>query len=288
MHDADTEKQSESAGRRGALAFAAALAGALMLAACGGAPEAPAPQPEAAPAAEPTPEPEPGPEPAAKADPEPAPEPVAAPAAGPKPAFATARDVWSAAPTLGSAVRAATRTSGTYGAAHSSEWQSVSASASPAGGGALRIAVGSPYSGLSFDSAGGAVFEVEPGVATTAQVVVNRDDDNASRWSTFGWWMALRGRDFIASAPTRPTVTGVEIGAFADGPEFRAAPVSLPLTGTATYRGPARGWYSAEIGSDGNAPGRRLAFGSGNPGSTLAGEFEGTASFEIRYDETSA
>ena len=287
MHDTDDLRKSKAVGRGGALGFAAPLVGAaLLLAACGGgggAVPAPQPDPEPAPAAEPEPEPEPdtGPEPAVQADPEPEPVPE------PMPAFAAARDVWGAVPTLSSAVRATTRTNrfaAFRGVSHSSEWRSASASVSPAGGGALRIAVGSAASGLSFDSSGGAVFDVEPGLATTGRVVVNRDDDDAGRWSTLGWWMALRGRDFIASAPgSSPTVTAVEIGAFADGPEFRTPPVSLPLVGTATYRGPAHGWYSAEIGSDGNDPGRRLAIGSGNPGSTLAGEFVGTAQFEIRY-----
>ena len=105
-----------------------------------------------------------------------------------------------------------------------------------------------------------------------------------------------RGRDFIASAPASPTVTGVEVGAFAGGPEFRTPPALLPLTGTATYRGLVHGFYTAEIGTDGNDAGGgristgggwyccRLAIGSGNPGSTLAGEFEGSAAFEIRSD----
>ena len=155
------------------------------------------------------------------------------------------------------------------------EGHRASASASPADGGAVRITVGLPASGLSFDSAGGAVFDVEPNLATVGRVIVNRADDDAGRWSTFGWWMAARGRDFMASALASPTVTGVEVSAFADEPEFRTPPVSLPLTGTATYRGPMHGFYKAEIGTD---------EGGYTPGSTLPGEFSGTAQFAIRYD----
>ena len=279
MHDTDTERQTEPAGRRGALGVAALLvAAALMVAACGGGGgAAPAPQadPELAPAAEPDPkpepEPEPKPEPAAKADPEP--EPAPAPAPEPQPAFAESPDVWAAAPVLASAVKAAQHVDFGAGVSQSSEGHRASASASPAGGGVVRITVGPPASGLSFDSAGGAVFDVEPNLATTARVIVNRDD--AGRWSTFGWWLAARGRDFIASAPASPAVASVEVGAFADGPEFRTPPASLPRTGTGTYRGPTRGFYTAEIGTDGGDLAR---------GSTVAGEFEGRLVVTVRYN----
>ena len=300
MHDTDTLREPEPAGRCDALGFAALLAGAaLLLAACGGgsgaAAPAPQPDPDPAPAANPEPEPaakaEPEPEPAAKAEPEP--EPAPAPAPEPQPAFASAPDVWTAAPAMAmtSAARAARQADAFGGATQSSEGRRASASVSPAVEGAVRISV--PASGLSFDSAGGAVFEVENELATTARVVVNRDDADADRWSTFGWWMAARGRDFIASAPTSPTVTGVEIGAFADGPEFRTPPASLPVIGKAVYSGSAHGFYASEIGTDGNDPRwstggglccRYSHIGFGSPGSTFVGEFTGRAQFTIRYD----
>ena len=282
MHDTDTE-DTEPACRRGVVAFAALLASAvLLLAACGGGGGAtPAPQVDPELAAEPDPEPEPEPE--SKADPEPEPEPESkadpepepVPAPKPQPAFSASPDVWAAAPVLASVVRAAQHVDFGAGVSQSSEGHRASASASPAGGDAVRITVGPPASGLSFDSAGGAVFDVEPNLATTARVIVNRDDDNAGRWSTFGWWMAVRGRDFIASAPTPLAVTSVEVGAFADGPEFRTPPASLPRTGRANYGGSTRGFYTAEIGTDG---------GNLASGSTVAGEFHGSLVVTVHYN----
>ena len=75
-----------------------------------------------------------------------------------------------------------------------------------------------------------------------------------------GYWMHLEG----TADPLR--ITGVEVGAFVDGPELSSSP-ALPSIGTASYQGPAAGIYSTRYGSDTLAP----------VGSTEIGEFSATA-----------
>lgn len=62
-----------------------------------------------------------------------------------------------------------------------------------------------------------------------------------------GYWMSLEG----TTDPLR--ITGVEVGAFVDGPEL-SSPPTLPTIGTASYQGPAAGIYATRFGSDSQVP----------------------------------
>ena len=117
--------------------------------------------------------------------------------------------------------------------------------------------------------------------ATAGRVIVDTDDEGD--WMALGYWWQLRGRDFMQAAGRLPTLEAVEIGAFADGPEFERSPANLPVTGSATYRGSAHGVYMAEYGTDSSdqthighlrEPGRRDMF---------AGEFEAGMSLTMDY-----
>ena len=117
--------------------------------------------------------------------------------------------------------------------------------------------------------------------ATAGRVIVDTDDEGD--WMALGYWWQLRGRDFMQAAARLPTLEAVEIGAFADGPEFERSPANLPVTGSATYRGSAHGAYMAEYGTDASDsthlghlrdPGRR---------DTFAGEFEAGMSLTMDY-----
>ena len=123
--------------------------------------------------------------------------------------------------------------------------------------------------------------------AVAGRVIVDSDGAKTGfwdpNWMTLGYWWQLRGRDFMRAAARLPTLEGVEILAFADGPEFRRSPANLPVTGSATYRGSAHGVYMAEYGTDSSdqthighlrEPGRRDMF---------AGEFEAGMSLTMDY-----
>ena len=81
-----------------------------------------------------------------------------------------------------------------------------------------------------------------------AFVSVNPGDP--ADYTTFGYWLTLR-------APAG-TLMGIEIGAFADGPEFdKNRPPEIPVIGTARYEGIASGWYASQYGGDVAARTRR-------------------------------
>lgn len=105
-----------------------------------------------------------------------------------------------------------------------------------------------PRSGAGRDTRHWRVLDVAADNATTGRVVIDTDAETADDWLSFGYWLKLRGRDFIASAPRLPTVEAVEFGAFAAGPEFANSPASLPDRGTATYNGQAVGAWMARFG----------------------------------------
>ena len=67
----------------------------------------------------------------------------------------------------------------------------------------------------------------------------------------------------------------VHIGAFVDGPEIDLnSPPTMPVSGTATYFGPAAGLYAAEYGSDAlSAPRGSLEVGEFGGGVTLSADF---------------
>ena len=93
---------------------------------------------------------------------------------------------------------------------------------------------------------------------TLALVAVDRSNRDPADYLAGGYWL----RHEPASVPS------VQIGAFVDGPELDIeTPATLRVTGTASYRGRAAGLYAAEYGTDATAP----------PGSGEFGEFSGSA-----------
>ncbi len=81
-----------------------------------------------------------------------------------------------------------------------------------------------------------------------------------------GYWLHIAGNW------ANGTVSGVEVGAFVDGPELDNDPV--PTSGTATYRGLAGGLFAARFGTDDpNVPAGTHEIGEYN------GEFMATADF---------
>ena len=93
---------------------------------------------------------------------------------------------------------------------------------------------------------------------TLALIAVDRSNGDPADYLAGGYWLRYEP----ASVPS------VQIGAFVDGPELDlAAPATLPVAGTASYRGRAAGLYAAEYGTDATVP----------PGSGEIGEFSGSA-----------
>ena len=131
-----------------------------------------------------------------------------------------------------------------------------------------------------FESSGGAVTDIRTDGAVFGRTVWNDGDDDNRRWSSWGWWVEYRARDFIANAP-RTWIQQPELGVFVDGPEFRASPASLPETGSATYRGPAMGVFASDVGEvDSSVVPRRTE----RPTDSLyAGEFTGSAEITMTY-----
>ena len=66
-----------------------------------------------------------------------------------------------------------------------------------------------------------------------------------------GYYLHIAGENLISSAPT---VTNVEMGAFADGLDYRTQPEHLPSRGTAYYSGPASGFAVFRYGGDARHP----------------------------------
>ena len=95
-----------------------------------------------------------------------------------------------------------------------------------------------------------------PGHSGREDVLVKVENTNATlgRFSTSwsnadptdylagGYWLHITGNAGLA------TITGVEVGAFVDGPELSSAP-TLPNLGQASYAGPAGGLYAFQYGN---------------------------------------
>ena len=81
-----------------------------------------------------------------------------------------------------------------------------------------------------------------------------------------GYWIHFEG----TTDPLR--VTGAEMGAFVGGPELKHPPRSLPVTGRATYRGVAEGFYASRYGSDTDAVGS-TEIGAFNAVAALVADF---------------
>ena len=96
---------------------------------------------------------------------------------------------------------------------------------------------------------------------SVAQAGVLWEVSNPLSYLSMGYWMHFSG-DLLSL-----DITGGEIGTFVDGPELDlSAPPDMPISGTASYSGPANGIYAAQYGTDTVGP----------PGSTIIGEYFGT------------
>ena len=274
MHDTDTLRQSEPAGRRSATLALAALAGAtLLLAACGGGGGSPAPaaQPKPQPAAE-EPKAEAKPEPAAKYD----------PVHGPyDPSVHGPIEVEIERNSFDNIAAV-------FALGHTAERHDTSFDPRPShlGGSTTLLEGGEIY--MRWTDAGdvptGGRFKVEQGThiretehrrVSYGKVIHARRDtvatgarierEGRNDYVTFGWWYRMVGQHFVDSAPDHGRPSSVHIRAFADGPEFRRVPDTFP-TGLAEYEGPAIGLHTIE--KDGNRTTK---------------EFSGTATFGVSY-----
>ena len=96
---------------------------------------------------------------------------------------------------------------------------------------------------------------------SAARALLTANDGDSADYLTSGYWM------HIAGDLSEFSFTGVEVGAFVDGPELSlTSPASLPNQGTASYYGPAGGAYGVQHG----------AGEAGTPGPTEIGEFAST------------
>ena len=113
--------------------------------------------------------------------------------------------------------------------------------------------------------------KVRRGGLTVALLTVDWADANRTDYRAGGTWVHLSGD------PRTHDYTDIEIGSFADGPEFAGlGPADLPVGGTALYRGKASGQYAINFGEgfeDEDIP----------PGSYESGTFSGTAEFRARF-----
>ena len=106
-----------------------------------------------------------------------------------------------------------------------------------------------------------AVVKIDNEGISAARATVTANDSDVTDYLTAGYWM------HIAGDLTEFSFTGVEIGAFVDGPDLNlASPPTLPVLGTASYYGPAGGAYGVRYGA-GEAD---------TPNSTEIGEFAST------------
>ncbi len=108
---------------------------------------------------------------------------------------------------------------------------------------------------------------------TLSVVYTNWNNADPNDHLAGGYWMHAAGRINPADPAGRINpleVTGVEIGAFVDGPEISGDP-TLPGSGSATYTGVAGGFYGYKSASGGSD----------------IGEFEGDASLTANFSGSS-
>lgn len=79
------------------------------------------------------------------------------------------------------------------------------------------------------------VLAVSDSSATLGKVYTNWNNTDPTDYLAGGYWMHVEGN------PNQPS--GVEIGAFVDGPEISGS-TTLPRSGTASYQGEAAGFYA--------------------------------------------
>ena len=112
------------------------------------------------------------------------------------------------------------------------------------------------------------VAQVDGSGISVARALVSWDSGDPADYLAGGYWMHLAGDvndlDF----------TGIEIGAFVDGPELSfTTPANLPVQGSASYYGPTAGIYGVVYGND------TLA----TPGSVEIGEFASTVELNVDF-----
>lgn len=103
--------------------------------------------------------------------------------------------------------------------------------------------------------------------ATTLAAVSAQWSPGYGEWLAAGTWIHLEGD--IAGG----SVSGVEVGAFMDGPELGGRTV-LP-SGTATYSGEANGLYAGRFGTDAQVPRGSLTIGDYEGDLALTADFGG-------------
>ena len=116
-------------------------------------------------------------------------------------------------------------------------------------------------------AAGGAVGVIT-GTESVAAVsgIVDWNSADPTDYFAGGYWI------HIDADSSTQTITDLELGAFADGPEFRASP-SLPTAGTAQFNGLAGGVYVSKYGTDLGLP----------AGSTEMGVYRGNVTLNANF-----
>ena len=117
----------------------------------------------------------------------------------------------------------------------------------------------------------GIILDFEETSISAASVKVSWDNSDPADYLAGGYWVHVQINASLTD------VTRVEIGAFMDGPELSvSSPPDLPTMGTASYSGPAEGFYAQAYGSDAEV----------SAGSTAGGLFYSaidlTADFDAR------
>lgn len=136
----------------------------------------------------------------------------------------------------------------------------------------------SPVSGHTFRE--WTLFDSSRTGTSTAYVTISWDNSDPTDYLAGGYWMHLSGdlsNESIASA---------DLGAFIDGSEFSSAP-TLPVLGTATYRGRASGLYTFYYGPGWqDHPGILELTGHGGPanGTEETGVYTGIATLTANFE----
>ena len=100
------------------------------------------------------------------------------------------------------------------------------------------------------------------GGSSLVAVGIEWNNDDPSDYTAVGYWMHVDG-NLVGG-----DISGAEMGAFVDGPEFALAnPPVMPVQGTARYAGSANGLYAHDWSASSSYP----------PGSLSAGEWSATA-----------
>ena len=286
------------------LVAAVALAALPGLSGCGGGggssaapaaqmPREPAPEPMAEPAADP--DPEPMAEPAADPEPKPMAEPAADPAAEPaRSGIKSLSDAWSLA---GEEIRSAVHRSQTKESVNQASFSGnfaelgvdrgdnrvteesashIHVSALPDGSGVRVRRRDDNGDILTIEGGQGRISEVTTDMGLFGRI--EWDAGNDGNWTAWGWWLEIRGADFIANAP-RGTAS-VKYNAFVEGPEFqlRRGRRDLPATGSARYRGPAGGVYSLLEYAENARPADDHEY-------VTVGEFTGSVDLTMNYHD---